>query len=664
MKGSFSLDEEKGFGHGFEGFPPGPEEGPKVDEVLEEEDASVSTVGPYEAWIHLDPDELCLASLTGARKDSLCPRAVGCKVSGHKSKRARENPEAGWYMALVEGTKILKVDAFSHLTDQEYQTMKSDADNADREAMEQLGQAYTPADKAEAAVFGQKETEKRGNIPLKISFDASAKKGTAEPFPKDTSEIEALRLQLERSILARDQEREKLSEEVQKLQRQQAQAQVRSDRDQTKVSGDAGSRAPAPGGRAKYYGVAVGREAGVYGSWAEAKAQVEGFPHNRHASFSTLEEAVDYVERYGETGVDTEPIAAPLWRPAAKPVPPPKTTTDSGTGMRGGTTDYEAEEVEKIRKFQERAGLGPDESSGTEGKMFGASIMDGGYLLALLAPRDLPADLGVRVVNCMIDILAFPHASSPDNTAQYSMEQAATYFVALLSDQQKSSVSAPSIKTMAYTSRTALAKVKSADDLRKLRKLLNALKGDPLRAVLTNMTAVFYLKYRDDEVARQRAMQCPPFRILQETMRGYRSLVAHCENLYLDSFGKWALVQQVVDYFVDEINAVRTTYTGGLQIACYLYTLMRDGQSKDWRVDKLLEERVAHLEQELGATTPNPALAPSNKGKVDRCKHCLGVHVGTDGKNYACPYKAMSASKAKKSWNEFCAEHLKDFEDP
>ncbi|MEN3776548.1 ribonuclease H family protein [Priestia megaterium] len=45
----------------------------------------------------------------------------------------------------------------------------------------------------------------------------------------------------------------------------------------------------------KYYAVKVGRETGIFNSWADCKKQVEGFSGSSYKSFSTLEEAKDYL---------------------------------------------------------------------------------------------------------------------------------------------------------------------------------------------------------------------------------------------------------------------------------------------------------------------------------------------------------------------------------
>ena len=48
-------------------------------------------------------------------------------------------------------------------------------------------------------------------------------------------------------------------------------------------------------GKPKFYGVAQGRTPGVYTTWDEARAQVDGIKGAVHKSFSTREEAARWV---------------------------------------------------------------------------------------------------------------------------------------------------------------------------------------------------------------------------------------------------------------------------------------------------------------------------------------------------------------------------------
>ena len=57
----------------------------------------------------------------------------------------------------------------------------------------------------------------------------------------------------------------------------------------------------------KYYAVKKGRKPGVYQSWAECKAMVDGFPGAVYKSFKTREEAVTFAKAATYTGADAAP---------------------------------------------------------------------------------------------------------------------------------------------------------------------------------------------------------------------------------------------------------------------------------------------------------------------------------------------------------------------
>ena len=57
----------------------------------------------------------------------------------------------------------------------------------------------------------------------------------------------------------------------------------------------------------KFYAVKKGRKPGVYQSWAECKAMVDGFPGAVYKSFKTREEAVAFAKAATYTGADAAP---------------------------------------------------------------------------------------------------------------------------------------------------------------------------------------------------------------------------------------------------------------------------------------------------------------------------------------------------------------------
>lgn len=55
----------------------------------------------------------------------------------------------------------------------------------------------------------------------------------------------------------------------------------------------------------KYYAVRVGKVPGIYNTWEECKAQIDGVSGAVYKSFSSLEEAERYIQNVPEDGPDT-----------------------------------------------------------------------------------------------------------------------------------------------------------------------------------------------------------------------------------------------------------------------------------------------------------------------------------------------------------------------
>ena len=50
----------------------------------------------------------------------------------------------------------------------------------------------------------------------------------------------------------------------------------------------------------KYYAVAKGKTPGIYLTWNDCKAQVNGFSGAVYKGFATVQEAEEFVARYGD----------------------------------------------------------------------------------------------------------------------------------------------------------------------------------------------------------------------------------------------------------------------------------------------------------------------------------------------------------------------------
>lgn len=71
----------------------------------------------------------------------------------------------------------------------------------------------------------------------------------------------------------------------------------------------AGKNPAKPSQGDKFYGVAVGRETGVYEDWADAKKQIDGVKGPKYKKFATREEAEEFVKQGGKASKKAETAA-------------------------------------------------------------------------------------------------------------------------------------------------------------------------------------------------------------------------------------------------------------------------------------------------------------------------------------------------------------------
>lgn len=58
----------------------------------------------------------------------------------------------------------------------------------------------------------------------------------------------------------------------------------------------------------KYYAVKIGKTPGIYGTWDDCKAQVEGFPNATYKSFKSADEAAEYMGWKSVVSVEKDEI--------------------------------------------------------------------------------------------------------------------------------------------------------------------------------------------------------------------------------------------------------------------------------------------------------------------------------------------------------------------
>ena len=101
---------------------------------------------------------------------------------------------------------------------------------------------------------------------------------------------------------------------------------------------------------AKFYAVRVGNSPGIFTSWDECKASVEGYPGAKYKSFSTMEQAEEYIagkdvpsgKRDGKQADATNDIPKPSAKPSHYIEFPTKDTQKSAT-------EYEADAREAMK---------------------------------------------------------------------------------------------------------------------------------------------------------------------------------------------------------------------------------------------------------------------------------------------------------------------------
>ena len=123
-------------------------------------------------------------------------------------------------------------------------------------------------------------------------------------------------------------------------------------------------------GKPKFYGVAQGRTPGVYTTWDEARAQVDGIKGAVHKSFSTREEAARWVSEKNPEMISVPNLVGDEARPsAARPDPStlrsPPTSPGKPRAPRGASSMAGAREMSTSARVTAAAD-GPSDGNGNE----------------------------------------------------------------------------------------------------------------------------------------------------------------------------------------------------------------------------------------------------------------------------------------------------------
>lgn len=88
----------------------------------------------------------------------------------------------------------------------------------------------------------------------------------------------------------------------------------------------------------KYYVVWQGRTPGIYDTWADAKAQIDGFPNAQYRGYATIEEARAAFSLPFQYSPNFQ--QKPDWRTSKTPPLIPSICVDAACNMRTGTMEY------------------------------------------------------------------------------------------------------------------------------------------------------------------------------------------------------------------------------------------------------------------------------------------------------------------------------------
>jgi hypothetical protein len=143
-----------------------------------------------------------------------------------------------------------------------------------------------------------------------------------------------------------------------------------------------------------YYGVARGRQPGVYLSWGEANAQVSKFSGNLYEKFRTYEKAWAFVASYREAS----PAPPPVETPVSPPLPPSRPSV-------GGV----AYPVGPLPTGPSRGVcIGVDKSAGRESELFGIPIQSEAQLQGAITPPNLSPEAQVAFAEAIPDGVSQP----------------------------------------------------------------------------------------------------------------------------------------------------------------------------------------------------------------------------------------------------------------
>jgi len=507
-------------------------------------------------------------------------------------------------------------------------------------------------------------------------------------------------------------------------QMQEAMSKMFTDMFKTHLKKEEEVTAPPPRGRGtgeegtrRYYGVAGPPEnRGVYATHEEAEA-LTAVPGGRMKSFRTYDEAVEYIEEYKALHGDGGPGRAKTWYAVAKGAHGIQGVFDSWACaqplLEGGTdlchtsckTKEEAEEFvdqynrtqERIKEARERSDfrasapgdepagtsnparagvesqgdleqmggrcVGPDESAGKKGTLFGFDAKNREDLLAGLMPEDdLPAAVQEHLTEQIRDTVKHPSKAAIDSSELSSHNTMLVRALNSFQGKQSEQVYGGSATDSQWddTKRVSLdkKKVSSLAILDERAKNLYDETKSFEETTLANLVSVLLRIGYSPTISRLWGQTSIIYFLSVQTHTYWRELHAHLQRV---GSRNWAECELEIGFHSDNLKEIRNAYTTRLQVMAMTYIYLREGSANSWRSMKLQEKQQQLFRGQitdlntllLQLQTETEGLKKSIKQqKFDKmlCYHCLtaDVHQGGSGQ---CPMKDKPKEEAVK-WGQ------------
>ena len=384
-----------------------------------------------------------------------------------------------------------------------------------------------------------------------------------------------------------------------------------------------------------YYAVAIGRRPGVYQSWGECHAQVNGYSGNLYESFDAFEEAYNFYMTHQSQ--DQGPLKG-----AGLPLTIPSQT---------GTGGVQVADVSK--RMQGRA-LGRDPSTGRESELFKIAVRSEGLLIDAMTPDNLSPQARQALTDVAVDAVAQPGASRvTDNDDQTNT---LTLSVATLANGSGGGAGRlRNVTDFLWKQERRTSMRYGVDSLEKLKTRIADLEdvGERVIKHLLMVTRdILVQEGWNEEEANDWATSSLVFRVSSDTLRNYIDL--HQRVYSVGQADGWPMAKAEMDHHASKLAVRRSSAPSRIVCLCELYCYLRDAKKSSWRTLQLIEARERALAKRVDeslARTNTPGAGTSNSLQV--CKKCHTLlHPGGQQQ---CPFKNLSNTKASEAMTKLMA---------